>query len=246
MNYIMFLDESGDHSLDKVDEQYPVFCLTGVIIEEIEYKNVISPNFDRIKLKYWKTSNVIFHSRDIRKCIFPFNNLLDKTIRTPFYKNLNYFFEKSKINLLASVIVKKELKNRYSDPENPYGISMMFLMERFLYFLEEKNSQGYITVESRDSKSNKDLFEEYSKILANGSGNEYVIQPARFQSRIKKIEFITKKQNENGHQIADLSAYPIANKILYPNRINLAFDILKFKFRQRNGRVKGYGLKVFP
>jgi len=68
---IMFLDESGDHSLDKIDSQYPVFCLAGVIVDEDEYENSISPNLDHIKLKYWKTTNTIFHSRSIRKCESP-------------------------------------------------------------------------------------------------------------------------------------------------------------------------------
>ena len=30
----MFLDESGDHSLVKIDEQFPVFCLAGCIFDE--------------------------------------------------------------------------------------------------------------------------------------------------------------------------------------------------------------------
>lgn len=243
---IMFLDESGDHSLDKIDSQYPVFCLAGVIIDEDEYQKVVSPDIDRIKLKYWKTTDVIFHSRSIRKCEPPFNNLLDKSTRNPFYKSLNGFFSKSNIAIIASVILKQKLKDRYSDPSNPYELGMMFLMERFLYFLEEVGDRGYITVESRDSKSNKDLFEEYSNILANGSGDKYFIEPSRFQTRIKKIEFVTKKQNENGHQLADLVAYPIATEILYPNRENLAFDAIKPKFRKRGNRIMGYGLKVFP
>ena len=169
---IMFLDESGDLSLEKIDSQYPVFCLAGAIIDEDEYRKVVSPDLDRIKLKYWKTTNVIFHSRSIRKCESPFNNLLDKSVRYPFYEDLNAFFNKSRLKIIASVILKHKLKNQYSDPSNPYEISMMFLMERFLYLLEEIGDRGYITVESRDSKSNKDLFEEYSNILANGSGDK--------------------------------------------------------------------------
>ena len=35
---IMFLDESGDHSLDKVDLQFPAFCLAGVITDEEDYR----------------------------------------------------------------------------------------------------------------------------------------------------------------------------------------------------------------
>lgn len=31
---IMFLDESGDHSLSKIDPQYPMFVLGGIIVEQ--------------------------------------------------------------------------------------------------------------------------------------------------------------------------------------------------------------------
>lgn len=34
MPLVLFLDESGDHSLGKIDPQYPVFVLCGVIMEE--------------------------------------------------------------------------------------------------------------------------------------------------------------------------------------------------------------------
>jgi hypothetical protein len=30
---ILFLDESGDHSLNKIDTQYPVFVLGGCIVD---------------------------------------------------------------------------------------------------------------------------------------------------------------------------------------------------------------------
>lgn len=243
---IMFLDESGDHSLKKVDKQYPVFCLTGVIIDEKEYIERIIPEVNRIKNKYWKKTDIVFHSHDIRKCVYPFNNLLSESTRKKFYKDLDFFLLKCKIEIIATVILKEKLKFLYSSPDNPYNISMMFLMERFLYYLEEINDQGYISVEARDSKSNKDLFEEYSKILANGSGSTYFIEAKRFQSCIKKIEFITKKQNEIGHQLADLIAYPTSNKILYPTRKNPSFDVIKSKFRQKNGKIKGFGIKIFP
>lgn len=244
--YIMFLDESGDHSLAKVDSQYPVFCLCGVIVNQAIYKDKISPDLDKIKLKYWKTTDVIFHSRDIRKCNPPFDNLLEEKTRQSFYQDLNNFFTQAPITIIASVILKNQLKNQYTDPSDPYALSMIFLMERFLYFLEEKKDRGFLTVESRDQRANNRLFSQYSKILNEGSGRLYCIVPSRFQSRILKIEFVTKKQNENGHQLADLAAYPIANYGLYPKRKNLAYNVLKPKIRQRGGRVKGCGLKVFP
>ena len=35
---IMFLDESGDHSLDKIDKSYPMFVLAGCIFDQEYYE----------------------------------------------------------------------------------------------------------------------------------------------------------------------------------------------------------------
>jgi hypothetical protein len=58
--------------------------------------------------------------------------------------------------------------------------------------------------------------------------------------------FVTKKQNENGHQIADLVAYPTAKFGADQKRSNPAFEVIKSKFRRANGKVLGCGLKIFP
>ena len=38
MGYKLFLDESGDHGLTSVNEDFPVFVLCGVLISDIEYE----------------------------------------------------------------------------------------------------------------------------------------------------------------------------------------------------------------
>lgn len=243
---VMFMDESGDHSLDVIDSQYPVFCLAGVIIDENNYQQVVNPALDKIKTDFFNDTGVVFHSHSIRKCIEEFLILLNPQTRKDFYQAMNDFMTISDVTVLASVILKEKLKDKYTHPSNPYAVSMMFLMERFLYYLEETDDQGYITVESRDPKSNSDLFDVYSHIMDNGSGYLYPISSARFKSRITKIEFVTKKQNENGHQIADLIAYPISTRVLHPTKPNPAYDIIRPKIRQKRGQIIGCGLKIFP
>lgn len=244
---ILFLDESGDHNLTKIDSTYPAFCLAGMIISEEDYEDELSPNIDSLKLKYWKTTDVILHSRDIRKCLPPFNILMNKDTKGRFYEDIDNIFLNAPVTLLASIILKEKLNHTYATPMNPYEISLLFIMERFLYHLEEIDEVGYISVESRDKKMNASLLESYTKIISYGSGAQYRVVPSRYQSRIRKLEFVTKAENENGHQIADLIAYPTTNKILYPNRTNPSFEIIKQKFRKSpGGRIKGYGIKVFP
>lgn len=121
----------------------------------------------------------------------------------------------------------------------------------YVMFLDESgdhslNDKGFLTIEARDASANNKLLEQYSDIMTNGSGQKYPISSSRLQEKILKIEFVTKEQNENGHQLADLAAYPIAKHVLYPERPNPAFEVLKPKLRARNGQIEGCGLKIFP
>ena len=59
-----------------------------------------------------------------------------------------------------------------------------------------------------------------------------------------------KAANIVGLQIADLSAYPIAAKVLRPDKEQKAFDVLEGKLDaappSRGRTFLGYGLKIFP
>lgn len=243
----MFLDESGDHSLLKIDPQFPVFCLAGCIFDENDYIQNSKAKIDALKIRYFNNSNIILHSREIRKCESPFNILLNSNTKQNFYTDLNNLIFNLSFTILASVILKEKLKNQYNDPSNPYALSLQFIMERFLYFLEENNDVGYISVESRDPKSNTDLLNTFTNIINNGShGDKHNVSAERFQAKIQKMDFITKQQNQNGHQVADLIAYPIARFGLTKKKPNPTFAIIKPKFRSKYGKIMGYGLKIFP
>jgi hypothetical protein len=62
--------------------------------------------------------------------------------------------------------------------------------------------------------------------------------------------FWTEKKQKNiaGLQIADLAAYPLARKILDPAGAQSSFDVLRPKIccSPKDGRMLGYGIKVFP
>ncbi len=55
-----------------------------------------------------------------------------------------------------------------------------------------------------------------------------------------------KSENINGLQTADLTAYPMARFVIDAKRANPAFDLIKSKIYARDGKILGYGLKIFP
>ncbi|HKZ41802.1 MAG TPA: DUF3800 domain-containing protein [Candidatus Hodarchaeales archaeon] len=62
---IMFLDESGDHSLDKIDASYPMFVLAGSIFDLDYYKDVVEPETRKLKMKHFGAVNHV--SREKRR-----------------------------------------------------------------------------------------------------------------------------------------------------------------------------------
>jgi len=244
MAYKMFLDESGDHNLKVVDPNHPVFALVGCIFENNYYESTIIKKVNELKIKYFNSSEIILHSRDIRKQESkPFLVLRKKEIREKFYQDLDKLFGELYLTILASVIDKYKLKEQYGDhSDNPYYLSLGFIMERYAIFLREKGETELMIIESRDKVDDELLYIAYSKTMLQGTG---FMRSDEFQKRIKDLMFIPKKENEVGTQLADLAAYPIATHIL-PNRDKRAFEVLKTKIRAKKGEIMGYGLKIFP
>ena len=42
-DYIVFVDESGDHSLTSIDPEFPVFALSFCVISKVDYIALVVP-----------------------------------------------------------------------------------------------------------------------------------------------------------------------------------------------------------
>ena len=60
MTKIMFLDESGDHSLDKIDNSYPMFVLAGCIFDLDYYSKVAEPKIGEVLLTKDATPGIAY------------------------------------------------------------------------------------------------------------------------------------------------------------------------------------------
>ena len=71
--YIIYVDESGDHSLRSIDENYPIFVLAFCIFDKMHYSEAIVPAFEKFKFKYFGHDQIVLHGNEIRKEKGPFN-----------------------------------------------------------------------------------------------------------------------------------------------------------------------------
>ena len=65
--YMLYLDECGDQNLSSFDPQFPIFTLCGIVVSEAQNR-VLNEKINALKLEIWNNTNIILHSRDIRKC----------------------------------------------------------------------------------------------------------------------------------------------------------------------------------
>ena len=135
----MFVDESGDHGLDAIDPNYPMFVLAFCIVRKDRYLSDIVPVIQTFKFRHFGHDNVVLHERDIRKDIGEFAFLKSAAAKAEFIEELTGILAAAPFTLVCSVIRKERLKERYRSPGNPYHVALAFGLERVHSYL---HSQG--------------------------------------------------------------------------------------------------------
>ncbi len=245
-NYVVYVDESGDHGMLNIDQSYPLFVLAFCVFYKKHYAERVVSALEKFKFSNFGHDIVILHEREIRKEMHPFK-FGSAFERKQFMSGLTDIIDESNFVLISCVIDKTRFRTRMDVGENPYHIALGFCLETLHEFLEEKGQhekRTHVVVEARGKKEDRDLELEFRRIC-DGDNKMGRILPF-------EVVFADKKANSSGLQLADLVARPIGMSILRPGQANRAFDVLKLKFFCSGGRDKvgeGYenwGLKLFP
>lgn len=242
-DYYLFIDESGNHGLTEVNTDFPVFILCGVLFESSIYQP-FREKVNQIKNGFWGDKEVIFHSRDIRKCQKEFQILLNDEIKSNFYASINEICESTDYTILSSAIKKPDYIKKYGKLSGDvYELCLSHIIERVIFYLEgmKESIKLHIIIEERGKLEDKKLKEHFQRLKARGTGNLTAQRLLRYEMI---IVFKNKKDNITGLQLADLVAYPIARYVIDKDRANPAFDLIKNKFYKKKDKV--YGLKIYP
>jgi hypothetical protein len=241
-DYVVFVDESGDHGLKTINLEYPVFVLAFCICRKDAYVQHIVPLIHQLKFDFWGHDAVVLHSHEIRKSKGDFAQLLVPEIRAAFQERITAVMQEAEFTLIAAVINKEQLVRRYAQPNDPYEIALAFCIERLQMFLQERGQtdrQTHLLVECR-GKAEDDKLELEFRRICDGANRVGALPNL-------DIRFVDKKHNSPGLQLADLVAYPVGRHVLKPDQPNRAYEVVERKFRQSpTGRIPGYGLKLFP
>ncbi|MCY3728612.1 MAG: DUF3800 domain-containing protein [Nitrospira sp.] len=241
-DYVIFVDESGDHSLESIDREYPVFVLDFCIFRKDHYTNDVVPKVQKFKFTHFGHDIVVLHEHEIRKKKPPFVFLNNREKRDAFMEGLNRLIGEADFTIVATVIHKQRHAGTYVHPVNPYELALQFCMERAYSFLREQDQHKHIThvvVERRGRREDDELELAFRRIR---DGANYQGEMLGFE-----IVFADKKINSVGLQLTDLTARPIGRHVMEPAQTNRAWDIIKRKlYRNHAGKSDGWGLKIFP
>ena len=240
-DFIVYVDESGDHGLRSIDANYPIFVLAFCVFRKSEYINRLVPAIQLFKFRHFGHDGVILHEHDIRKDKGAFAMLRSRSAKGDFVDELSGIVAEAPFTLITSGIEKQKLRERYDEPGNPYHRALGFCLERLYFFLRNQrqlSATTHIVVEQRGRREDDERELEFRRVC---NGDNYITKRFPFE-----LVFADKRANSSGLQLADLVARPVGMSVLRPGQPNRAFAILESKlYASPDGRVDGYGLKIF-
>jgi Protein of unknown function (DUF3800) len=138
-DYIVYVDESGDHGLMSIDPSYPIFVLVFCVFKKQDYAQTVVPMLQSFKLRHFGHDQVILHETDIRR-------------------------DRGSFAFLKS---KQRYRVRHSvAAENPYHISLRFGLERMFDLLQKPDGVTHIVVEQRGKVEDDELELAFRRICA--------------------------------------------------------------------------------
>lgn len=223
VEYIIYVDESGDHGLRNVNPQFPVFVLAFCIFKVTDYVEKVVPSMQRLKFRHFKHDMVILHERDIRRGSGYFSKLSNPGMREHFIKDLSLLVAESNFQIVCCVLDKRSLRRNGVADEDLYYLAARNGLEAVSKLLQNHVGKQKIPVvfESRGKQEDSLLRSEFE---ANRNSLEQWANSLPYE-----LIIATKKVKSTGLQIADMVARPIAQAWLRPKQSNRAFHTVQAK-----------------
>lgn len=241
---VLFLDESGDHNLTTIDQQYPLFVLGGVIMDQAYAEGTLTDELNALKQDLFGRTDIVLHTADITRNRNGFEELQEAAFRNRFYDALNALMRRAHYSVVACVIRKDQHLSRYGVAAlDPYMLSLHILVERFCFDIGKVSGGGVIVAEKRDATLDREL--DLAWLNLKVQGTRY-LQAKAIDDRIAGLNLRPKSSNIAGLQLADLVVSPIGRHVMgKADKEDWAIVHAKLR-RSRSGRIEGYGLVVLP
>lgn len=214
--YTFFLDESETYEQGNPANKY--FVLGGVIIKSKDYSGIENA-LRAAKQAVWDNEpgceNYILHEKEVSFAskyynrtkldqVAPCNKVFAQKGKTQeLYKELSKILVSSHIVTMGVCLAKEALRTAYCGEEfmnNRFSIAIQALVENYCRFLLNRQSSGDICYEFVGEKENAIMQQRLYELKALGT---LYYAPRTLQNTIRNVNFVAKKENEAGLQLAD-------------------------------------------
>src|SRR3972149_4285576 len=137
---LLSMDESGKASYNHPSD---LFTLSGVVIPE-EYKTKVDRQMRKLKKKFFKDEEIVFHSRDMTRKKGPFHILRDPKTETAFWSEFVSVLTNKDISLIFIITHKTKAVKLGWQPKTILKRSYLRLLELFLIQLNKNKNKGKI------------------------------------------------------------------------------------------------------
>jgi hypothetical protein len=256
--YLFYIDECGRPSLeDKSLTADPWFVMAAVGIHSSKWL-LIDAEITRLKGKYFpliKPLKVEFKSTNIRSAggphpRWPFSELKPDELKT-LVEELYAIYDTFKPPLFAATINRQEHKEKYSAkglrPDPPYQLAFKMLVERIDWFLENQNEGKPL----EDREFGFIILDEYvGQYKVTRSNLLWYQESGTFAKTsidyVKEVPFFNVSDYSQLLSLPDFVAYNVYHRFRYEKPDYPFYQRIKPHLYRKNGKLWGYGLKVFP
>jgi len=242
MKYL-YIDESGDHDLLNIDNNYPIFVLAGTIMDENSHTNILSPKLNDFKVDLLGNKDIILHCADYSRSKGGFERMRQQDFRNKFFNGVENIIKLVDFTLVACIIDKIAHYEKYIYASDPYILSLEILLEKFTFYLKRTKQTGIIIAESRGQQLDNELELAFLNIKISGTR---FFSPKEITDVIER--FVIKKKTDNiaGLQLTDSIVSQIGRKYLN-RKAYFNYETIKSKFAKHPcGKYLGYGLVILP
>lgn len=224
-DFIVYVDESGDHSLESINPRYPLFVLAMCVLHKRTYTHEVAPALRHLKFRTFGHDMVVLHESDIRKRTGAFAGLTREAC-SGFLDALTHIIDQSEFKIVAVVIDKRWLRDRVQPGVHAYHSALdaaLRLLFTALRLEDQDNRLVHVICEARGAKEDAQLKLEFTRMC---EAEGYAQRGIHFE-----LIVADKRTNSEGLQLADLTARPIGLSILRPDQPNRAVEIIKRKLQ---------------
>ena len=205
------IDESGNSNLRRLDPNYPVFVLGGVIMENDYADTIASAEMTKFKLGLFGRADFVMHTADISRNRNVFSALSDSAFRAEFYRRLEALIRSLEFTAIACAIranAADDLPPSIVHDAYPHALERLSI--QLCEIVGNQRGGARICAESRSPDVDEAVRRQWRELRASGAGG---FSGATFRHRVASLSFHSKAERIVGLELADLILTPIGRHV---------------------------------